>query len=341
MNDTEQIWQSTNTILKEHDVKPLTQDAFAKAFEIPIENFYKKYLPAVDMATIDQKFYEDYPKIIEQSKLYSGAEQLLQFLQLENYQLLVLSTINSDLIEQKIAKLKLPISKVYGSSADKKVDLNTIIEQHHLNREFVFFVGDSVHDVEAGICNNVKTVGCLYGQTAELRSQTDNKADFYIDSIAQLRQHIKQFEYQQTMQMPIATVGGIVIAKDTNRFALVQTNKWSGKWGVAGGKIQYGETMQQAFKREIYEEIGLTVADFKIVLIQDSIDSQEFHHNRHFILINFCGFITSETELKVNSEIINQGWFDYASAKQLPLNQPTVKLLDYCFSKKIIMAMDN
>ncbi len=78
---------------------------------------------------------------------------------------------------------------------------------------------------------------------------------------------------------------------------MVRTQKWSGLWGIPGGKIKFGETSIDALKREIKEETNLGVADIEFVLVQDCIHSKEFYRDSHFVLLNYTcrvhGGITS------------------------------------------------
>ena len=63
---------------------------------------------------------------------------------------------------------------------------------------------------------------------------------------------------------------------------MVRTDKWSGKWGIPGGKIEYGESSEDALRREIAEETNLAISDIEFVLAQDCIRSEEFYRPEHF-----------------------------------------------------------
>ena len=109
---------------------------------------------------------------------------------------------------------------------------------------------------------------------------------------------------------------------------MVRTDKWSGKWGIPGGKIEYGETSEQALHREVAEETGLQIADIEFVLAQDCIDSGEFYRPEHFILLNYTCRASGDPDVTLNEEAQAFRWMSETEAFTLNLNQPTRTLLD-------------
>lgn len=54
----------------------------------------------------------------------------------------------------------------------------------------------------------------------------------------------------------------LVVKRGANEIA------YAGKWAYPGGKVEKGETIMQALKREILEEVGIEIEDYK-ELLQD------------------------------------------------------------------------
>lgn len=125
--------------------------------------------------------------------------------------------------------------------------------------------------------------------------------------------------------MPIVTVGAL-IADPEGRVLVVKTHKWGDRYGIPGGKIEEGETMEAAVHREVMEETGLAVFDVRFALVQDCIDSPEFYKPAHMILLNF----TCRTEgglVTLNDEAQGHRWVTPEEAMALDLNTPTRLLL--------------
>ncbi|MDB5100116.1 MAG: hypothetical protein JWM80_4537 [Cyanobacteria bacterium RYN_339] len=128
------------------------------------------------------------------------------------------------------------------------------------------------------------------------------------------------------MSLPVVTVGALIIRPD-GKFLVIRTHKWRDTYGVPGGKIDRGETMDAALVREVREETALAVHDVRFVVAQDCVDSPEFYKPAHFILLNFtCRCDGGEVHL--NEEAQSYLWVDRLEALALPLNSFTRRLVE-------------
>jgi ADP-ribose pyrophosphatase YjhB (NUDIX family) len=128
---------------------------------------------------------------------------------------------------------------------------------------------------------------------------------------------------------PLVTVGGLLRDASGN-VLLVRTRKWSGKWGIPGGKVELGETLEDAFRREIREETGLEILEPRLVMVQEAINHPEFHRPAHFVLINYVADVAGETpSVTLNDEAEEYVWKPFAEAlgDMKDVNLPTQALL--------------
>jgi ADP-ribose pyrophosphatase YjhB (NUDIX family) len=127
---------------------------------------------------------------------------------------------------------------------------------------------------------------------------------------------------------PIVTAGGL-LKDEGGDVLLVRTSKWSNLWGIPGGKVEYGETLEAAFLRETLEETGLQALDPKRVMIQDAIEHPEFYLPRHFVLVNYLARVAGvRPPVKLNDEAQEYLWISLEDAAKMPLNGPTRALLE-------------
>ena len=126
---------------------------------------------------------------------------------------------------------------------------------------------------------------------------------------------------------PITTVGALIF-NPAREVLMIRTHKWSDLWGIPGGKIKWGETAEDALRREIKEETNLDVTNIQFAMVQDCIRSKEFFKEAHFVLLNYtCD--TNSTAVTLNDEAEEFLWLPPArSLAHLALNTPTRILLE-------------
>lgn len=129
-----------------------------------------------------------------------------------------------------------------------------------------------------------------------------------------------------TNQYPEPAVGALIFNKD-NKVFLMTSPKWNGRHVVPGGHIEIGETIEEAVIREVKEETNLDVTDLEFVGLQDSIFSEEFNGEKHFVFIDYvCKAINEDVVL--NKEGTAYIWVSIAEALKLPLAKATRVLLE-------------
>ncbi|HEX4921650.1 MAG TPA: NUDIX domain-containing protein, partial [Candidatus Bathyarchaeia archaeon] len=71
---------------------------------------------------------------------------------------------------------------------------------------------------------------------------------------------------------PEPTVGALIVNKE-GKILLAKSHKWFDKYTLPGGHIEVGETMKEALKREVKEEVGLDVEVGEFLTMQEAIFS--------------------------------------------------------------------
>jgi len=94
-----------------------------------------------------------------------------------------------------------------------------------------------------------------------------------------------------------------------NNKVLVLKTASRGNYELPGGRVDFGETIEEAFKREMKEELG-----FENVRMGKFINVWTFLHDRkeahyHFMILDFEIF-SDEKEIKISTEHTDYKWID-------------------------------
>ena len=124
------------------------------------------------------------------------------------------------------------------------------------------------------------------------------------------------------MSYPEPIVGALVL-NDCGEVLLVKQAKWKNKYCIPGGHVELNETIENAIKREVQEEVGLNIEVVELLGVQDNIHSAEFYKKKHFIFLDYlCK--TSEKEVRLdNREAQEFLWIHPEQALDLSLNDGT------------------
>ncbi len=123
---------------------------------------------------------------------------------------------------------------------------------------------------------------------------------------------------------PEPTVGGLVL-NTRGELLLVQSPKWKGEYTIPGGHVEIGETLVDALKRELMEEVGLRVQDLELLMIQEAIFSKEFFRRRHFIFFDYLCRTRSSAVKVDGTEIVGYKWMKPEDALAIRLDSFTKK----------------
>ncbi|MCK5289819.1 MAG: NUDIX domain-containing protein [Candidatus Aenigmarchaeota archaeon] len=122
-------------------------------------------------------------------------------------------------------------------------------------------------------------------------------------------------------------VVGAIILNDKDEIFLARSKKWKDRWVVPGGHLKFGETLEQAVRREIKEETFLEVSDIKLIDVKESIFSEEYHKRKHLVFIDFSCKAQS-SRIMLNDELQEYIWTEPDKALQMDLNIFTRELVE-------------
>jgi mutator protein MutT len=91
-----------------------------------------------------------------------------------------------------------------------------------------------------------------------------------------------------------------------------------GKWEIPGGSVEFGETLENALKREIFEELGIEIEIVKLLDVCDHILKDE---GQHWVSPTYiCKITKGIPTVKEPEKCDGIGWFSIDDAKKLSLS---------------------
>ena len=107
---------------------------------------------------------------------------------------------------------------------------------------------------------------------------------------------------------PVIGVGAVVIREDKVLLVKRGTAPFVGQWCIPGGKVAFGETLQQAAEREILEETSIVIRAGKPVYAFDIIDTSNTEHSFHYVVIDLdATYISGEPDAR--DDAMEAAWF--------------------------------
>jgi 8-oxo-dGTP diphosphatase len=116
-----------------------------------------------------------------------------------------------------------------------------------------------------------------------------------------------------TGRSPVVGVGGV--ASQDGSILLVRrgTPPSEGLWSVPGGKVEWGEPLAEAVRREVLEETGLDVEVGPVAGVVERIDE-----GFHYVIVDYFVRVLGGT-LEAGGDVRDARWVPEAEIESLPL----------------------
>jgi 8-oxo-dGTP diphosphatase len=110
----------------------------------------------------------------------------------------------------------------------------------------------------------------------------------------------------------------------------------SGEWCLPGGKLVWGESLEEGAIREVFEETGIIIKNPVVISVHNCKNA-----HAHFLTV---GLVTHEWDgvatVKEPDEIVEWQWFDLNNLPY-PRYFPSFEVIENYLAKKFYIARDN
>ena len=127
---------------------------------------------------------------------------------------------------------------------------------------------------------------------------------------------------------PIVGVGAVVIHNERVLLVKRANPPFEGSWCIPGGKVRFGETLQQAAEREILEETTVIIRAGQPVYAFDVIENTSAGPTVHYVVVDLeADYISGQPQAQ--DDVLDAAWFD-----KKEIDQDSVQALTRDFLKR-------
>jgi 8-oxo-dGTP diphosphatase len=133
---------------------------------------------------------------------------------------------------------------------------------------------------------------------------------------------------------PIIGVGAIIIKGEKVLLARRGREPDYGKWSIPGGAVKLGETLKEAVKREVCEEVSLAIRVGEVVEVLERIfHDPEGKVQYHYVLVDFlCEHLSGEE--KPSSDALEARWVPLSEIPRQRLPDKTKRVIQKAFEMR-------
>ncbi len=118
---------------------------------------------------------------------------------------------------------------------------------------------------------------------------------------------------------------GVVVRKDGKVLLWKrQGSHGAGTWNLTGGHLEFGESIEDCARREVMEEMGITIKNIKKACFTNDIFSKEGKH--YVTLFVVADYDSGEPRIMEPNKCTEFGWFEWDNLPR-PLFIPLENLL--------------
>ena len=124
------------------------------------------------------------------------------------------------------------------------------------------------------------------------------------------------------------TAVGVIVFRDDKVLLVKRANRpGQGLWAIPGGRVELGETLKEAARREVKEETGVSISPTEPIYVFEVIERDDEGDIRfHYVIIDLLAEYLSG-EVNPGTDASEARWISSAELKELPVTKTTREVL--------------
>jgi 8-oxo-dGTP diphosphatase / 2-hydroxy-dATP diphosphatase len=285
------------TIIEMWPELPFSRDSLRACFEGNIhETFFKKY---TDEKSEDAFFERYIPRILKLS-VVPGMREALASLATEHRLVIVSSTrteaVREWLERERIAEL---FEDVLGEEAGKSKTekIASVLERYRADAADCLFVTDTLGDIEEADRADVRSIAVTWGYHREEMLRKGSPAGI-VHRPEDLVAEVERCQGVAGGRERRVTTLVIVHQHPKVLLGMKKRGFGAGKWNGFGGKVEAGETIEEAARREVREEAGIELGAMRKIAVVTFETGEEDNECHFFKAESFSGELRETEEMR-------------------------------------------
>jgi 8-oxo-dGTP diphosphatase len=126
---------------------------------------------------------------------------------------------------------------------------------------------------------------------------------------------------------PIVGVGAVILSGAAVLLAMRNQEPGKGRWSLPGGVVELGETLEEAVKREIHEELSVDIEIQGVIGVTDRIlCDDEKRVQYHYVIVNYRASVVSG-DVQARSDVCDARWVPLGDLGRLGLGEELEKTI--------------
>ena len=128
-------------------------------------------------------------------------------------------------------------------------------------------------------------------------------------------------------EYPLVGVAAVILHEDAVLLVERGREPARGLWGLPGGAVELGESVQTALRREVREECGLEVEIGPLLAVFEPIQHDEAGRVRfHYVVLDYAAYPRGG-ELRAGDDAAQSRWVPLAKLDALPMLEETRQII--------------
>ncbi|MBN2458613.1 HAD family hydrolase [Candidatus Woesearchaeota archaeon] len=189
-DDHKTVYETCMKVFGRFDVKAISYDEFKETFELPYENFNRRYhdRPFAEIKST----YDEECRTTPLPEAFPDAKKTLVEIKKLGISIYLFTSMSNKRLKKESDKIGLSsmFNSIRSDVKDKIKEIKSWIEENRIKPADTIYVGDMVHDIRAAKEAGIRSVAVTRGYDSKDKLLAE-EPDFLIDELSKLLEIIK------------------------------------------------------------------------------------------------------------------------------------------------------